>query len=74
MVMETYSLTEVSITAVAVIGACGSFLVILERSRCSVISLCYGFIKCDRNVPNVPDDSDDEDIESPIPPRIQRPT
>ena len=63
--MENFSLTEVSITAVAVIGACGSFLAILERSRCSVISLCCGFIKCDRKVPDVPVKEEEEDVENP---------
>jgi len=49
--MEQFSLTEISITAVAVIGACGSFLAVLEKSRCKNISLCCGFVKCDRVIP-----------------------
>ena len=59
--MESYTLTEISITAVAVIGACGSFIAVLEKSRCKKISLCCGCYKCDRVLP-----PDREDIEEGI--------
>jgi len=61
--MSEFSLTEVSITAVACIGACGSFLAILERSRCSTISLCFGLINCQRKVPDKQEEL--PDIERP---------
>ena len=65
--LENFSLTEISITAVAVIGACGSFLAILERSRCSNIKLCWGLIGCQRAVPNQPveEEEPEPDIERP---------
>tara|TARA_R110000737_G_scaffold188856_1_gene210969 strand:- start:67 stop:264 length:198 start_codon:yes stop_codon:yes gene_type:complete len=49
--MESFTLTEVSITAVAVIGACGSFIAVFHKSRCQNLSLCYGLISCKRRVP-----------------------
>tara|TARA_R110002124_G_scaffold17446_2_gene72895 strand:- start:4904 stop:5089 length:186 start_codon:yes stop_codon:yes gene_type:complete len=58
--MESFTLTEISITAVAVIGACGSFIAVLEKSRCKNISLCCGMYKCDRILP---DETIDPDIE-----------
>ena len=68
--LENYSLTEISITAVAVIGACGSFLAILENSRCKRINLCFGIFKCDRVLP----DADAVEMEEfPEEPDIERP-
>ena len=68
--LENYSLTEISITAVAVIGACGSFLAILENSRCKNINLCWGIFKCDRVLPDAVVEEEfaeepDADIERP---------
>jgi len=60
MTMSEFSLTEISITAVAIIGACGSFLAILERSRCSNIDLCCGLINCKRKVPDIEPQADIE--------------
>ena len=57
--MENFTLTEMSITAVAIIGACGSFIAVLEKSRCKNISLCCGCYKCDRILP-------DEEVEVDI--------
>jgi len=63
--MESFSLTEVSITAVACIGACGSFLAILEKSRCKNISICYGLVKCDRKLPEEEEEEEELDLENP---------
>ena len=53
MSMKEYTLTEISITAVAIMGAFGScFAVIfgaIKKSRCSNINIC-GIIKCKRKV------------------------
>ena len=51
MVMDSYSLTDISITAVAVIGALTSCIVVLEKSRCTTINICCGALRCKRKVP-----------------------
>ena len=61
--METFTLTEVSITAVAVIGACGSFIAVFHQSRCQNLSLCFGLIACKRKVP--PFETEPEPEEQP---------
>ena len=52
--MKDFTLTELSIASVAMLGAVagcvGSILHILFQSKCSKIKLCYGLIGCDRKV------------------------
>ena len=66
--MKEYSLTEVSITAVAVMSAFGScFAVILgaiKKSRCSNISFC-GLIRCKRKV-LIEDNNNDNNINNNV--------
>ena len=38
--METYSISELSIAIVSIIGAVGGCLIIVERSRCKIIEAC----------------------------------
>tara|TARA_R110002124_G_scaffold148129_2_gene313573 strand:- start:255 stop:443 length:189 start_codon:yes stop_codon:yes gene_type:complete len=47
--LADFSIGEMSIAIVSIIGACGGFLVILERSRCSSIKCCC--IRLKREVP-----------------------
>ena len=58
--MEQFTLTELSIASVAILGAVSgcvaTILHILFQSRCSDINLCCGLIGCKRKVP-------DDDIE-----------
>ena len=69
MSMENYTLTEVSITAVAVMTSFGScFALILnsiKKSRCENISLC-GLLTCKRKVLiDKLDDNIDDNIINP---------
>ena len=49
--MENFTLTEISITVVAVIGALASCCSIIQKSRCKDISFCCGLFRINREVP-----------------------
>ena len=64
--MKDFTLTELSIASVAMLGAVagcvGSILHILFQSRCKKIKLCYGLVGCDREVETKKDDIEDPDF------------
>ena len=66
--MERFTLTELSIASVAILGAVSgcvaTILHILFQSRCSDINLCCGLIGCKRKVPEIDiEEGDTPDIE-----------
>jgi hypothetical protein len=48
--MENYSIGELSIAIVSIIGAVGGCLIIVERSRCKVIEACCCKIERDVSI------------------------
>ena len=66
--MKDFTLTELSIASVAMLGAVagcvGSILHILFQSKCSKIKICYGLIGCDRKVTDDKENDADADIEN----------
>ena len=57
--MDTYTIGELSIAIVAVIGSIGSCCLIVERSRCKTIK-CYGMV-VERDIPIKKGEGDEED-------------
>ena len=55
--MDKFTLTELSIASVAILGAVSgcvaTILHILFQSKCVDISLCCGLIGCKRKVPDI---------------------
>jgi hypothetical protein len=47
----------------ATVGAAAlcSVLLVVFKSRCSNISICFGLLSCKRNVPNAEDEDDEEE-------------
>ena len=56
--MDTYTIGELSIAIVAVIGSIGSCCLIVERSRCKTIRCCGMVVE--REVPPVKGEVDEE--------------
>jgi hypothetical protein len=48
--METFTITELSYAFIAMSGGLGALLMIVWKSRCKTVKLCYGCVKCDREV------------------------
>tara|TARA_R110000796_G_scaffold41902_2_gene103947 strand:+ start:181 stop:387 length:207 start_codon:yes stop_codon:yes gene_type:complete len=64
MAMESFTLTEISITVVAVIGALASCCGIIQKSRCKAITLCWGIFSINREVPKTKEELElDLDLE-----------
>jgi len=66
--LDPFTLTEMSITAVAIIGACGSFLLIVEKSRCKTVNICCGLIRCNRKIKDeeVKEEGQETDLETDL--------
>lgn len=54
MGLETYTISELTFSIVALIGAIGGLLVIVFKSRCLTIDCCWGGASCTR-IPPPPD-------------------
>ena len=50
-------------------AAIGSTLLVIFKSKCTKISLCFGLWSCDRDVNNL----DDEEVQPPQPPQPPQP-
>jgi hypothetical protein len=48
--MEKFTITELSYAVIAMSGAISGILMVVWKSRCKTINLCYGCAKCDRDV------------------------
>ena len=50
MVMEEYTITELSYAIIAVMGGLSGLLLVIWKSRCKTINLCWGGVNCERLV------------------------
>jgi hypothetical protein len=48
--MEQFTITELSYAMIAILGAFSGLLMVIWRSRCRTINICFGACKCDREV------------------------
>jgi hypothetical protein len=53
LLMESFSIEQLSYSIVLVIGAVGGLFHVIQRSRCVKINCCG--IKCDRNIDRSPE-------------------
>jgi len=48
MSMERFTITELSFSAMTIMGGLGALLMVVWKSRCSKIQCCYGGFQCER--------------------------
>ena len=66
--LDDYSLDQVAGALALVLGSLGGLCLILFKSRCEKISICWGLWSCNRKVPDVePDDPQPEPEPEPEP-------
>jgi len=49
MSMDNFAMSDLMITIVSILGACGVFMGIVFKSKCKKIRLCWGCIDCIRD-------------------------
>tara|TARA_R110000823_G_scaffold53453_10_gene131669 strand:+ start:2361 stop:2603 length:243 start_codon:yes stop_codon:yes gene_type:complete len=66
--LDDYSLDQVAGALALVLGSLGGLCLILFKSRCETISICWGLWSCNRKVPDAePDDPQPEPEPEPEP-------
>ena len=48
--MEEYTITELSYAVIAIMGGLSGLLLVIWKSRCKTINLCWGGVDCERQV------------------------
>ena len=61
--LDDFSVDQLAGAGALMLGSLGALLHVIFQSRCTTISLCFGFWKCNRSVPDVeaPEANDDEE-------------
>jgi len=73
--LDDYSLDQVAGATALVLGSLGGLCLILFKSRCEKISICWGIWSCDRNVKDDEEpepDKEEKKKEQLIPENINR--
>jgi len=61
MTMQTFTMVDISIVAGGIAGAIALILRQTQKSRCRKCSILYGCISCDRDVPDIENQKEDEE-------------
>ena len=48
--MEEFTITELSYAVIAIMGGLSGLLLVIWKSRCKTINLCWGGVDCQREV------------------------
>lgn len=64
--LGNFTIDQVAGAAALVLGSIGGLLMIIFKSRCETISICWGMWSCKRVVP--PEESDEEAVVPPAAP------
>ena len=48
--MEEFTITELSYAIIAIMGGLSGLLLVIWKSRCKTINLCWGGVNCEREV------------------------
>ena len=70
VVLQSFTISELSFSVVAMLGALGGLLLSVWRSKCKTIDIGYGCIHCDREVPAEKPISPRGDVEMGIVPPV----
>ena len=65
--LADFNINEIAGSIALIMGSLGGLCLIIFKSRCSSVSLCWGFWSCNRVV------KDDDPIEPPVDPAIVPP-
>ena len=53
--LSNFTIIEMGSVIVSVLGGIAMLCQVISKSRCEKISLCCGFVKCNRKVPDKPE-------------------
>ena len=70
--LADFNINEIAGSIALIMGSLGGLCLIIFKSRCSSVSLCWGFWSCNRVVKD-DDPATDADIDPPIVPPIDPP-
>lgn len=65
--MDPFTLGELSVAVVGVMGAAVVCVRQIQKSRCRTINLCFGCMKCEREVPPEDENASEKPDTSPAP-------
>ena len=66
-----FTIDQLGGTLALVLGSVGGLCLILFKSRCERISICWGLWSCDRKVQDDTSEDDDKKKDEPIVPEVQ---
>ena len=64
MVLSEFNIIELSTALVSVFGACGMLLAVTQKSRCKRFKCCCGLIDCQREIADIENQVDMDDMEN----------
>lgn len=62
--LTEFNIIELSTSVVSILGACGMLLAVTQKSRCKKFKCCCGLIDCDREIIDIENQADMDDMET----------
>ena len=64
MVLSEFNIIELSTAVATMFGACGMLLAVTQKSRCKRFKCCCGLIDCQREIPDIENQADMDNMET----------